>query len=126
MPNPLKKITVGLKKTAIDTINDVRDIFKKKKKSSDEERTNSSLPPPSSSPPWTPAPPSSERNRRTDSDPNLMDYNLSTKTKEKLEAEKKLKEDQDKEAERVARETADSRRSDAVRPWDTQKQGDRR
>jgi hypothetical protein len=116
MPNPLKKIIVGLKETAIDTINDVRDIFKKKKKSSDEERTTSSLPPSSSSPPSTPAPPSPERNRRTDSDPNLMDYNLSTKTKEKLEAEKKLKEDQDKEAERVARETADSRRRDAVRP----------
>jgi hypothetical protein len=89
-------------------------LRKKKEKPSDEEETPT-LPPPSPSPP--PPPQSlSKHDQRTDSQPNLADYYHPKKAEEDLKAEKKLKEDQDREAEQVARETAESRQQDAVRP----------
>jgi hypothetical protein len=82
-------------------------LRKKKEKPSDEEETPTLPPPPQSS---------SKHDQRTDSQPNLADYYHPKKAEEDLKAEKKLKEDQDREAEQVARETAESRQQDAVRP----------
>jgi hypothetical protein len=113
MPKWFKKLKGSVRGANEDLVNDAIDTVLRRRSTnqpSDDEQTASSLPPSASSP-------SFGRNQRTVSQPDLADYyNNQQKTENNPETDRKLKEDRDREAEQVARETADSRRREAVRP----------